>query len=114
VEQHPVLLPVPRFEKIFEKNKEKSKKVYKTVTIQDKKFSIVDNDGNKALKMDEIRGSSALNLDKEMAKYMEGSYDVSIESDIYTPPSKGSASDPDDPDAFLASRKPDNRRGDRS
>jgi hypothetical protein len=80
--------PVPRFEKIFEENKEKSKKVYKTVTIQGKKFSIVDDNGNKALKMDEIRGSSALNLDKSMAKYLEGSYDVSIESDIYTPPSK--------------------------
>jgi hypothetical protein len=80
--------PVPRFEKIFENNKEKSKKVYKTVTIQDKRFSIVENDGNKALKMDEIRGSSALRLDKEMAKYMEGSYDVSIESDIYIPPSR--------------------------
>jgi hypothetical protein len=80
--------PVPRFEKIYEKNKELKKKVYKTVTIQDKRFSIVDDNGNKALKMDEIRGSSALLLDKKMAKYMEGSYDVSIESDIYTPPSR--------------------------
>lgn len=80
--------PVPRFEKIFEENEEKSKKVYRTITVQNKKFSIVDNDGNKALKMDEIRGSSALNLDKSMAKYMEGSYDVTIESDIYIPPSK--------------------------
>lgn len=80
--------PVPRFEKIFEDNKEKTKKVYRTVTVQNKKFSIVDNDGNKALQMDEIRGSSALNLDKSMAKYLEGSYDISIESDVYTPPSK--------------------------
>jgi hypothetical protein len=80
--------PVPRFEKIYEKNEEKSKKVYKKVTIQGKKFSIVEDDGNKTLKMDEIRGSSALNLDKDMAKYIEGDYDVSIESDIYTPPSR--------------------------
>lgn len=80
--------PVPRFEKIYEKNEEKEKKVFRTVTVQGKKFSIVDQDGNKSLKMDEIRGSSAVNLDKSMAKYMEGSYDISMNSEIYTPPSK--------------------------
>lgn len=80
--------PIPRFEKIYEENEEKDKKVYRTITVQNKKFSIVDDQGNKSLKMDEIRGSSALNLDKSMAKYIEGNYDVSIESDIYTPPSK--------------------------
>jgi hypothetical protein len=80
--------PIPRFQKIYEKNEEREEKVYKTITVQGKKFSIVDDDGNKALKMEEIRGSSALRLDKSMAKYFEGSYDISIDSDIYTPPSK--------------------------
>lgn len=80
--------PIPRFEKIYEKNEEKEEKVYKQITVQNKSFSIVDENGSKSLKMDEIRGASALRLDKKMAKYLEGSYDISIESDIYTPPSK--------------------------
>lgn len=80
--------PIPRFEKIFEKNEERDEKVYRQITVQGKKFSIVDNDGGKALKMDEIQGSSALRLDKSMAKYLEGSYDISMNTEIYTPPSK--------------------------
>jgi hypothetical protein len=80
--------PVPRFEQIYEKNETKDKKVYKRITVQGKKFSVIDDDGNPTLKMEEIQGSSAINLDKKMAKYIEGSYDVSIESDVYTPPSR--------------------------
>lgn len=80
--------PTPRFEQIYEGDKVKQQKVYKTVTVENKKFSIIDQDGGKALNMEEIRGSSAINLDKSMAKYLEGNYDVSIDSDIYTPPSK--------------------------
>lgn len=80
--------PVPRFEKIFEKNDESEKKVYRQITVQGKKFSIVDEAGGKSLKMDEIQGSSALRLDKSMAKYLEGSYDISMNSEVYTPPSK--------------------------
>lgn len=80
--------PIPRFNKIFENNKERDEKVYRQITVQGKKFSITDDDGNKSLKMDEIQGSSALRLDKSMAKYLEGSYDISMNSEIYTPPSK--------------------------
>lgn len=80
--------PVPRFEKIYENDQERDQKVFRQITVAGKKFSIVDNNGAKALKMDEIQGSSALRLDKSMAKYFEGSYDISINSDIYTPPSK--------------------------
>lgn len=80
--------PIPRFDKIFEKNEEREEKAYKQITVQGKKFSIVEEDGGKSLKMDEIQGSSALRLDKGMAKYLEGSYDISMNSEIYTPPSK--------------------------
>lgn len=80
--------PIPRFEKIFEKDEERDQKVYRQITVQGKKFSIADENGGKALKMDEIQGSSALRLDKSMAKYLEGSYDISMNSEIYTPPSK--------------------------
>lgn len=77
--------PTPRFEQISDG---KQKKVYRTIVVQNKKFSIIDKDGNKALDMEEIRGSSAINLDKSMARYMSGNYDIQIESDVYTPPSK--------------------------
>lgn len=80
--------PAPRFEQVYNGSEVKQKKTYKQVVVQGKKFSIIDKDGNKALDMEEIRGSSAINLDKSMAKYLEGNYDVSIESDVYTPPSK--------------------------
>lgn len=80
--------PVPRFNKILEKNEERDEKVYRQITVQGKKFSIIDDDGGKSLKMDEIRGSSALRLDKIMAKYLEGSFDISMNSEIYTPPSR--------------------------
>jgi len=79
---------VPRFNKIFENNEERDEKVYRQITVQGKKFSIVNDDGNKSLNMDEIKGSSALRLDKSMAKYLEGSYDISMNTEIYTPPSK--------------------------
>lgn len=80
--------PIPRFDKIFDDDKERDEKVYRQITVQGKKFSIVDDDGGKSLKMDEIQGSSALRLDKSMAKYLEGSYDISMNTEIYTPPSK--------------------------
>lgn len=77
--------PAPRFEKI---EGGKNKKVYRTIVTQGKKFSIIDKDGNKALDMEEIEGSSAINIDKSTAKYLSDNYDVTIESDVYTPPSK--------------------------
>lgn len=82
---------IPRFEKIFEKNEVQEKKVYRKISVQGKKFSIVNSDGGPALKMDEIQGSSALELNKKMNKYLEGSYDISINSEVYIPPSKALA-----------------------
>jgi len=83
--------PVPRFEQIYEDNEEKKEKVYRRITVEGQKFSIVNDDGGPKLKMDEIRGSSAINLDKKMAKYIQGSYDLSVGSDIFIPPSKAIA-----------------------
>lgn len=82
---------IPRFDAITEGNEEKQKKVYRKVSVQGKKFSVVKGEGGPQLKMDEIRGSSAINLDKSMAKYLEGSYDVSMNAEVYTPPSKALA-----------------------
>lgn len=80
--------PIPRMQKITEDDEERDEKVYKTISVQGKKFDIVDNNGSKALKMDDVQGSSALKLDKKMAKYLEGNFDVSVDADIFTPVSK--------------------------
>lgn len=78
----------PRMEKITEDNQEREKKVYRTMSVQGKKFSIVDNNGSKQLKIEDIRGSSAISLKPEFNKYLEANVDVSVDSDIFNPISK--------------------------
>jgi len=80
--------PVPRLEKIVRDNQVKDSKTYRKITVNNRKFEIVDDAGRKALRMDDIRGKSALSLDASMAKYLQGSFDVSVSADIFTPISK--------------------------
>lgn len=80
--------PTPRIEKIVEDNQEREEKVYRKINIKGKKFQIIDDNGKKVLKMDDIRGKSALTIDKKMAKYLQGSFDVSIDADATPPASK--------------------------
>lgn len=79
---------VPRMEKIYEDNEEREEKVYRTLTVQNKKFSVVDQDGSKTLRMDEAKGATGLRLDKKFAKYLEGSFDITVDASIYNPVSK--------------------------
>lgn len=79
---------VPRIEKITQDGEEQEKKVYRTIAINNRKFEIVDDNGKKTLKMEDIRGDSALKIDKKYAKYLEGDADVSVDADIYSPISK--------------------------
>lgn len=78
----------PRMEKIYEDGEEKQQKVYKQITVNNRKYSIVDDDGNKSLSMDEVQGATGLNLDKSMAKYLEGNVDISVDASVFTPISK--------------------------
>lgn len=78
----------PRLNQITEDNEEREEKTYRTMNVKGKKFSIVTEDGKKKLKMDDVKGSSALSLKPEFAKYLEGSFDISVDSDIFTPISK--------------------------
>lgn len=80
--------PVPRMEKITQDNEERDKPIFRQINIKGKKFSVVNDDGSPRLKMDDVKGSSALVLDKKMAKYMQGSYDITVTSDVYTPVNK--------------------------
>jgi hypothetical protein len=77
-----------RMERITEDNEDREEPVYRKITVQGKKFEIVNEDGKKQLRMKDIKGASALSLKPEYAKYMEGSFDVTVDADIYTAPSK--------------------------
>jgi hypothetical protein len=77
-----------RIDKITKDNEEREQKVYRKISVNGKKFSIVDKEGKKTLTMDDVRGGSALTLKPEMAKYLEGSWDITVDADAYTPPSK--------------------------
>lgn len=78
----------PRLEKITDKNGEHDEKVYRTMSVQGKKFQITSENGKKSLKMEDVKGNSAMTLKPEMAKYLEGSFDISVDADIFTPISK--------------------------
>lgn len=79
---------VPRMEKIYEDDEEKEQKVYRNITVNNRKYSIVDGDGGKSLRMDEVQGATGLNLNKSMAKYLEGNVDISVDASVFTPISK--------------------------
>lgn len=80
--------PIPRIEKITESNEEREEKVYRKITVAGKQFSIVDNNGNKSLKMDDVNGSTSVKLDKSFSKYLDKDYNITVDSDIFTPISK--------------------------
>lgn len=80
--------PVPRIERITEDNQEREQKTYRKITVNGRKFDIKDENGSKVLRMEDIRGNSALTIDKTMAKYLEGDADVYVDADIFTPISK--------------------------
>lgn len=80
--------PIPRMEKITEKNEEREQKIYRTLTTQGRKYSIVDNNGKKQLKMDDVQGATSIKLDKRFGRYVESSVDITVDADIFTPISK--------------------------
>lgn len=78
----------PRIEKIVEKNEEREENHYRTINVQGKKFRLEDENGTKTLKMEDIKGASALALKPQFNKYLEGQFDISVDADIFTAPSK--------------------------
>jgi len=80
--------PLPRIEKIVEENQEREKPEYRKVVVKGKKFSIQDEGGKTSLKMDDVRGKSAFVLDKKMAKFLQGSFDITIDSEAFAQISK--------------------------
>lgn len=83
------LYGVPRMDTIVNANgDEEQTKTYRTVSVQGKKFEVVTKDGKKQLEMSDVQGGSALSLNASMNKYLESSFDVSVDTDIFTPISK--------------------------
>ena len=80
--------PVPRIEKITQDNKEKTQKTYRTISVKGKKFSIIDDQGAKKLKMDDVKGASAFELKGEFSKHLNHNFDITVDAGAYTPPSK--------------------------
>lgn len=78
----------PRLERITEDNEEREEKVYRKISVRGKKFSITNDSGKKQLKMEDVKGSTALALKPEYNKYLGGSVDIVVEADIFTPISK--------------------------
>lgn len=76
---------VPRMESIEGGD---DKKVYRTVDVSGKKFSIVDDNGQKKLSLEDVRGSTALSLKPQFAKYLEGDFRVHVDADVFVPISK--------------------------
>lgn len=78
----------PRLQRIAKDNDETEQRVYRTMSVNGRKFSIVKENGKNVLKSEDIKGNSALTLKPDYAKYLEGSFDVSVDAEIFTPVSK--------------------------
>src|ERR1035437_1083337 len=80
--------PLGRMDKIYDDREESEEQVFKTITTNGKRFQIVDVNGTKTLKSEDITGASSFELDKKMAKYLESNVEVSIDSSQFTPVSR--------------------------
>lgn len=73
--------PSARVKRITEDNTEREKKVYRTIKVQGKEYTITQENGGMSLDMSEIEGTSGFVLDPRMAYFMEGDYDVTMNAD---------------------------------
>jgi hypothetical protein len=79
---------VPRMDSIAEENEERVEKTYRTISVEGKKFAVKTENGKTKLDMEDIKGSSALNLKPEFNRYLDKSFNISVDADIFTPISK--------------------------
>lgn len=80
----------PRYEKIYLENGEQNQRIDRTISAENMTFSLEKDPATQKYKMnaEETEGRSVFKLDKKMAKYMEGDYDVTIDATVFTPVSK--------------------------
>lgn len=70
--------PAPRVERITEDNEDREKKVYRNIKVEGREYTINKEQGGNSLDTSEIEGSSGFKLDKTMARFMEGDFDVIV------------------------------------
>lgn len=80
--------PLGRMDTIYEDREEKQQQVFKTITTDGQKFQIKNVNGTPTLNVEDITGASSLELNKKMAKYMEGNFDISVDATQFTPVSR--------------------------
>lgn len=80
--------PLGRMDTIYEDNEEKQQQVLKKITVQGKKFEIKNIEGTPSLRVEDIQGASELTINKKMARYMEGDFDISVDSTQFQPVSR--------------------------
>lgn len=76
--------PVPRIERIYEDNKWREKKLYRSIKTNGKEFQLY-GDPKQGQKMEvrekKIVGSARLSLDSQWSEYLQGSFDVIMRTD---------------------------------
>jgi len=80
--------PLGRMDTIYDDIEERQEQVYKTITSQGRKFQIQNMNGTPTLKMEDIEGSSSFMLNKKMAKYLEGDFDIWVDATQFQPTSR--------------------------
>ena len=80
--------PLGRMEKVTETREEKEQQVFKTISTEGKKFQIKNINGTPTLNVEDVIGASSFELNKKMAKYLEGNFDVSVDATQFTPVSR--------------------------
>ncbi len=78
----------PRMQSIANDNEKREEKIFRTINVDGKRFSIVTDNGKKKLRMEDIQGKSGLTLKPEFARYMNKNFDITVDADIFTPVSK--------------------------
>lgn len=82
--------PTPRVERITEDNEERDNKVFRKISVNGQEFSIVKDKttGKTKLQLNDVEGTTSFKLDKAMARYMDGDYDVVIDAESVSVVSK--------------------------
>lgn len=76
--------PAPRMERIFEDNKWREKKVYRSIKTKGKQFELYGDpkSGDKLeLREKKIVGSARIKLDSQWSEYLQGNFDVIMRTD---------------------------------
>jgi hypothetical protein len=70
--------PAARIERITINGEEQENKVYRSVKVQGREYTVREENGGYVLDTSEIEGTSGFVLNPAMARFMEGDYDVSM------------------------------------